>query len=116
MKEQLRELFGELDQYNQEKKDRFAEIEGINRKLTNVNRELERVHKSVHPVYNDETKLERGVRELEQRLQTNNWSKGDEARLVKEIEQVKESRPIFAKIEKLRQQINTIKEEREQVK
>ena len=56
----------------------------------------------MHPVYNDETKLERGVRELEHRLQTNNWSKGDEARLVKEIEQVKESRPLFAKLEQIK--------------
>ena len=67
----------------------------------------------MHPVYNDETKLERGVRELEHRLQTNNWSKGDEARLVKEIEQVKESRPVFAKIEQIKGQIASIKAERE---
>ena len=109
IKEQLRELFSELDQYNQEKKDRFAEIEGINKKLNKTYWELEKVHKKVHPVYNDETKLERGVRELEHRLQTNNWSKGDEARLIKEIEQVKESRPVFEKIEQTKQQIDMIK-------
>ena len=63
----------------------------------------------MHPVYNDETKLERGVRELEHRLQTNNWSKADEGRLIKEIEQVKESRPIFAKIEQIKQQIASTK-------
>ena len=113
IKEQLRELFSELDQYNQEKKDRFAEIENINKKLNNTNRDLEKVQKGVHPVYNDETKLERGVRELEHRLQTNNWSKGDEARLIKEIEQVKESRPVFEKIEQIKQQIGKIKQERE---
>ena len=45
-----------------------------------------KVRKSVHPIYNDETKLEKGVKELEKRLCTTNWNRIDEAKLIKEIE------------------------------
>mmetsp|Transcript_25986 Transcript_25986/g.34794 ORF Transcript_25986/g.34794 Transcript_25986/m.34794 type:complete len:160 (-) Transcript_25986:1376-1855(-) len=81
-----------------------------------VNRELDKQRKNVHPIYNEESKLEKGKKELQHRLQTNSWSKHDEARLVKEIAQVENSKPFFAKIEKLRAQISALKEEREGVK
>ena len=53
--------------------------------MQDVNRELEKQRKNVHPIYNEEAKLEKGIKELQQRLQTNSWSKADESRLVKEI-------------------------------
>jgi len=81
-----------------------------------VNRELDKQRKNVHPIYNEESKLEKGKKELQHRLQTNSWSKHNEARLVKEISQVENSKPFFAKIEKLRAQISALKEEREGVK
>lgn len=68
------------------------------------------MRKNVHPVYNDEAKLQKGVKELENRLATTNWSRIDENRLIKEIEQVKASRPFFVKIESLRAQIAEQKE------
>ena len=40
----------------------------------------------MHPIYNDETKLEKGVKELEKRLATTNWSRIDEGKLIKEID------------------------------
>ena len=39
------------------------------------------------------------------RLTTTNWSRIEEGKLIKEIEQVKASRPWFVKIEALRAQI-----------
>ena len=67
-------------------------------------------------MYNEESKLNAGVKELEQRLQTNAWSKNDEAKMIKEIEQVKASKPFFKKIEAIRAQIAAVKEQREEAK
>jgi len=51
-----------------------------------LDRELQRQRKNVHPVYNEEAKLDSGIKELEHRLCTHAWGKQDEARLIKEIE------------------------------
>ena len=116
IRERLRELFSELKTYTDEKKDKLGEIEAINKRLQEVNRELEKQRKNVHPIYNEEAKLEKGIKELQQSLQTNSWSRADEARIVKEIAQVENSRPFFSQIEKLRGQAKALKEEREAVK
>jgi len=84
--------------------------------MQQVNKEIEKLRKNVHPVYNEEHLIQKGVKELELRLQTNNWSRQDEMRLIKEIEQVKESKPYFAKIEKIRKQYTELKEQREAIK
>ena len=68
IRDELRELFGELSNYNQEKKEKLAEIEGINKKMQDKNRKLEQERKNVHPIYNEESKLDKGVKELEHRL------------------------------------------------
>ena len=116
IKEQLRELFGEVKQYNEERKQRFDEIDDINRRMQDVIREQDKLKKSIHPDYQDESKLERGVKELERRLTTNDWGRAEEERLIKEIDMVKQSRPFFAKIERTRKEFNDLKEERERVK
>ena len=113
IRDQLRELFGELGTYNKEKKDKLAEIELINNKMNDLDRELQKQRKNVHPIYNEEEKLVKGVKELEKRLATNSWSNHDEQKLIKEIEQVNASKPFFAKIAAIRQKIADQKSERE---
>lgn len=56
---------------------------------------------SVHPIYNDPEKLLKGIKELERRLTTESLDRQTEKNIVKEIEQVKASKPIFAKMEEL---------------
>ena len=68
IRERLRELFSELKTYTDEKKDKLGEIEAINKKLQEVNKELEKQRKNVHPIYNEEAKLEKGIKELQQSL------------------------------------------------
>ena len=72
---ELKELFGELSQYSQEKKERLNEIEVLNQKMQVLDRDLQKQRKNVHPVYNEEAKLESGVKELEHRLCTHAWGK-----------------------------------------
>lgn len=116
IRDELRELFGELTVLNQEKKEKLAEVEAYSSRMQNLDRELQKAKKNVHPIYNESSKLEQGVRELEHRLQTNAWSKADEAKLIKEIEQVKESKPFFKKVDAIKKQIADEKEKREEVK
>lgn len=116
IRDSLRELFGELALLNQEKKGKLAQIEAHSNKMQAMDRELQKVRKNVHPIYNESAKLEAGIRELENRLQTNAWSKQDEAKLIKEIDQVKESKPYFKKVDMIRKQIAEEKEKREEVK
>jgi phosphoglycerol transferase MdoB-like AlkP superfamily enzyme len=70
----------------------------------------------VHPIYNDETKLEKGVKELEKRLTTTNWSRTDEAKLMKEIDQVKSSKPFFEKIAKIRAKIADLRTKKDEIR
>lgn len=51
-----------------EKKECFGRIEQVESKISNLDRELQKVRKNVHPVYNEESKLEKGVKELDKRL------------------------------------------------
>lgn len=74
------------------------------------------MRKNVHPVYNEAEKLGPGVQALEHRLHTVTWSKQDEARLIKEIELVKNSAPFFKKIEGVRARIADLRAQREAVK
>lgn len=43
-----------------------------------VNRELDKQRKNIHPIYNEADKLEKGIKELENRLQTHSWAKPEE--------------------------------------
>lgn len=54
---ELKELFSELSQYTQVKKERLGEIEELNLKMQMYDRELNKVRKNVHPIYNEESKL-----------------------------------------------------------
>lgn len=44
------------------------------------------MRKKLHPIYNDETKIEKGVKEIETRLMTNSWDKYMEKHLMSQIE------------------------------
>ena len=61
-------MFGELRHLNDTKKEKLAEIESFNNKMAELDRELQKVRKLVHPIYNEESKLEAGVKELNHRL------------------------------------------------
>lgn len=110
IKAKLRELFDELKTYTDEKREKLDQVDAITKEINEVNHEVEKQRKNVHPVFNEESKLEKGIRELERKLQTHSWSRQDEKKIIKEIEQVQNSRPFFSKIERLRAQIAELKE------
>jgi len=73
IQDKLRELFSELSSYTTEKKGKLAEIENITAQMTQVNNELKKQFKNVHPTYNKEELIEKGIKELSRSLQTYGW-------------------------------------------
>ena len=69
----------------------------------------------MHPIYNEENKMARGIKELEKRLHTTSLVRAEEQLIIKEINQVKESVPYFKKIEGINKKIAEFKKERVEV-
>lgn len=90
-------------------------IETINFKIQDCEREKTKEQKNVHPIYNEESMMARGIKELEKRLHTTSLARAEEAIIIKEIKQVKESGPSFKKIDAIKDRINELKKERTEV-
>ena len=46
----------------------LREIEKLNKKMQDIDKDLQRMRKNVHPIYNEESKIDKGVKELQHRL------------------------------------------------
>jgi len=75
-------------------------------------KQRDKLRQQVHPIYNDPEKLAKGIKELERRLTTESLDRATENKIVKEIEQVKQSKPVFAKMDELSKKIESKKEEK----
>ena len=69
----------------------------------------------MHPIYNDQAKIDRGIRELEKRLHTTSLARAEEAIIIKEIKQVKDSVPYFKKMDAINRKISDLKKERAEI-
>lgn len=67
-----------------------------------------------HPTYNTAEDLDKGVRILNRRLETNTFSSQKENELIKEINQIKNSKPTIEKITKLRSRIQELRQAQRQ--
>ena len=59
--------------------------------------------------------MQRGIKELEKRLHTTSLGRQEEASIIKEINQVKDSVPVFKKIDNITAKIVQLKKERSEV-
>ena len=59
--------------------------------------------------------MERGIQELERRLQTQSISRQEENSIIKEIKQVKESGVHFTKIDEINSKIKDLRNQRSEV-
>ena len=59
--------------------------------------------------------MERGIKELEKRLHTTSLARAEEAMIIKEINQCKESGPSFKKIDAIQKKITDLKKERTEI-
>ena len=78
VKDQLTELFRELRVYTDQKKEIHAKMEAINHKIQDQERNRAKEQKNVHPIYNEESKMSRGIKELEKRLHTTSLARAEE--------------------------------------
>ena len=90
-------------------------MEAINHKIQDQERLRAKEQKNVHPIYNETSKMARGIKELEKRLHTTSLARAEEALIIKEINQVKESAPSFKKIDAINEKIAEFKKERVEV-
>ena len=66
-------------------------------------------------MYNSPDKLKSGLKELNRRLTQTTLNPNDERRIIKEIELVEKSEPIFAEIDKIKVKINDKKKEKQEI-
>lgn len=104
IREKLRELFTELNEYQEEKKRKLADAEKLEQRIQNLEKDRQRRLKDVHPLYNRSELVKKGIKELEKRLHTSTLTREEEKRVIRDIEKVRNSVPIFEKIDKLRDQ------------
>ena len=53
-------------------------MEAINHKIQDQERNRAKEQKNVHPIYNEESKMSRGIKELEKRLHTTSLARAEE--------------------------------------
>lgn len=110
IQKELQAHFAELKIYTDKKRAIFANIEKYGNQIKDLSKQRDKLRMQVHPIYNDPEKLVKGIKELERRLCTESLDRQTEKNIVREIEQVKSSRPVFAQIEEINQK-QTVKKE-----
>lgn len=96
IQKEIRAQFDELKIYTEKKTKILAGIETIETQIKDLMKQRDKLRQQVHPIYNDPDKLAKGIKELERRLTTESLDRQTELKIVKEIEQVKKSKPVFA--------------------
>ena len=80
-------------------------MEEINNEITYAEGKRAKAEKKVNPKYSKADQLEKGVKELERRLQTTSTDGKAEKELIKEMKFIKESKPYIEEIDRLREVI-----------
>jgi chromosome segregation ATPase len=114
IKKELSEQFAELKIFSDKKVAILAKIESIESQIKDLNKQRDKLRQQVHPIYNDAGSLAAGVKALERRLTTESLDRYTELKIVKEIEQVKKSQPLFDEIDKLTKKMEAKKAEKQQ--
>lgn len=91
--------------WTQKKREILLKIERINKTIAEMDREKVTLLKQVHPIYNSLALLDKGVREIEKRMETSTLSRAEESRAIADITKIKNSKSILNKIDTIREQI-----------
>jgi phage-related tail protein len=90
-------------------------IDALNRQIGDAENKKTKAEKMVHPTYNKLDLLEKGIKELERKIQVTSTDAKDERKIIKEMQFIKESKPHLEELEVLRQFIFDKKREKKQV-
>lgn len=94
---ELRSHLEEMKKWQEKKRAIYKTREEKESKIDNMRKEQARLLKQCHPAVNSLEKMERGIRELEERHKTTSLSLNEEKKLIAEIEKIKGSKPSLVK-------------------
>ena len=101
--------------YYNEKKEGMLKVEKVEQKIQALEAEKRKQRRNIHPEYNTVELLNKGLKDLDKRMTQHTISKNEETRIMREMDQIKKSRPVFDEIEKLNQQVIELKKEKQEV-
>ena len=112
---EVRALFEEMKANTEERRRIYAVVEELNRQIQEAEGKKAKAEKRVHKTYNKVEMLEKGVKELERRLQVTSTDGKQEKEIIKEMQFIRESRPYLEEIAALNQIIYQKKKEKYEV-
>ena len=98
-----------------ERKKIYAVVEVLNSEITDAENKKVKAEKKVHKTYNKVDLLEKGVKELERKLQVTSTDGRQEKEIIKEMQFIRESRPYLEEIAVLNSIIYTKKKEKYEI-
>ena len=81
----------------------MLKVEKVEQKIQALEAEKRKQRRNIHPEYNTVELLNKGLKDLDKRMTQHTISKNEETRIMREMDQIKKSRPVFDEIEKLNQ-------------
>lgn len=92
---ELKEHFDEQKVFIGQKRSIMKLREEADRQIQDIIKEISKQMKQCHPTYNNLEDLEKGEKILNRRIETNTLTSQKERELIKEIKQIKDSRPFI---------------------
>jgi uncharacterized coiled-coil DUF342 family protein len=112
---EMKQLFEQMKLNSDERKRIYAIVEELNKAISEAENRKVKAEKKVHKTYNKIDLLDKGVKELERKLQVTSTDGKQEKEIIKEMQFIKESRPYLEEIAGLYQIIYQKKKEKYEV-
>jgi uncharacterized coiled-coil DUF342 family protein len=112
---ELRSLFDTMKENTAARRKIMAQIDALNNIIGDAENKKVKAEKKVHKVYNKLDLLEKGVKELERKLQVTSTDAKQEREIIKDMAFIKDSKPYLEELEVLRQVIYENKKEKYEV-
>lgn len=98
-----------------ERKRIYAIVEDLNKEITDAETKKAKHEKKIHKTYNKLDLLDKGIKELERKLQITSTDGKQEKEIIKEMQFIKESRTYLEEVTQLNQIIYLKKKEKYEV-
>lgn len=99
---ELKTLFDQVKEKDAERKAIYSQVEVLNSEIADAENKKAKAEKKINPTYNKVDLIEKGMRELERKLQITTTTKQQENQIIREIEFIKNSRPFIEELNKLK--------------
>lgn len=100
---------------SEERKLIYAQVEELNKEITDAENKKAKFEKKIHKTYNKLDLLDKGIKDLERKLQITSTTGKQEKELIKEMQFIKESRVYLEEVTQLNQFIYEKKREKYEI-